>query len=97
MKHGVGGPLHPPAPPLHPAPAACSPKCLAYAPKVTWKSDMPLSKPICATGAAARGASAGLTAGASAALNASEGAKAAMASICVQNEADKAGQRGPSG
>ena len=40
---------------------------------------------------------AGLTTGASAALNASEGAKAAMASICVENEADKAGQRGPSG
>ena len=63
----------------------------------TWKLAMPLSKPICATGAAARGASAGLTTGASAALNASEGAKAAMASICVENKVDKAGQRGRSG
>ena len=53
----------------------------------TWKLAMPFSKPAawssCATGATARGASAGLTTGASAALYASEGAKAAIASICV--------------
>ena len=52
----------------------------------TWKLAMPLSKPICATGAAVRGASAGLTTGASAALNASEGAKAAMASLCGKRD-----------